>query len=273
MLLGLGCSGMALVQWRRGAMRCTPLPLSKDSFDRCPTAWRLRSTTVPAPRLALALADLLGVGCRRKEPSQACCSSVNSFLYAAGSPLLHWRDDTVTDLKTTTAWAACLALLKAFLVQAGLDHDVHLETRGGSGLDFHVEHKQAVLGRRLGRGVDARLQHASTQAAWRRDAIIGGDDAPDGRKLPAAAQPAGAGAPDGLTFRAPTRSHRRSDCLGWQRPVGHGARRCATAYDQTAAGTPGVSVIPVGETWERAMRAPAWPTPTLRRRGAARPVS
>ncbi len=40
------------------------------------------------------------------------------------------------------------ALFKSFTAQAGLDYDVYLETRGGSGLEFHFENKLAVLGTR-----------------------------------------------------------------------------------------------------------------------------
>ena len=48
------------------------------------------------------------------------------------------------------------ALFKSFTQQAGLDYDVFLETRGGSGLDFHLENKRDVLGRR---GWDTVVMH------------------------------------------------------------------------------------------------------------------
>jgi hypothetical protein len=40
------------------------------------------------------------------------------------------------------------ALFKPFTEQAGLRYDVYLETRGGSGLDFHLENKLGVIGQR-----------------------------------------------------------------------------------------------------------------------------
>ena len=48
------------------------------------------------------------------------------------------------------------ALFKSFTQQAGLDYDVFLETRGGSGLDFHLENKLGVIGRR---GWDKVVMH------------------------------------------------------------------------------------------------------------------
>jgi hypothetical protein len=38
-------------------------------------------------------------------------------------------------------------LFKVFTIQAGLDYDVALETRSGSGLDFHLQNKLDVIGR------------------------------------------------------------------------------------------------------------------------------
>jgi len=40
------------------------------------------------------------------------------------------------------------ALFKSFTQQAGLDYEVALETRGGSGLDFHLADKLDVIGKR-----------------------------------------------------------------------------------------------------------------------------
>ena len=40
------------------------------------------------------------------------------------------------------------ALFKSFTQQPGLDYDVSLETRGGSGLDFHLANKLTEIGSR-----------------------------------------------------------------------------------------------------------------------------
>ena len=71
----------------------------------------------------------------------------NSFTYGWGSPVRHYRASTVTDLNNEGI-GGVPALLKSFADQAGLDYDVYLETRGGAGIDFHLENKLAVIGRR-----------------------------------------------------------------------------------------------------------------------------
>lgn len=71
----------------------------------------------------------------------------NSFTYAYGSAAKFYRADSVTDLNNEGI-GGVPALFKSFTDQAGLDYDVSLETRGGSGLDFHLENKLGVIGRR-----------------------------------------------------------------------------------------------------------------------------
>jgi len=71
----------------------------------------------------------------------------NSFTYGFGSAVRYYRADTVTDLNSEGI-GGVPALFKSFADQAGLDYEVYLETRGGSGLDFHLENKLGVIGRR-----------------------------------------------------------------------------------------------------------------------------
>ena len=71
----------------------------------------------------------------------------NSFTFGAGSPVQFYRADTVSDLNNEGK-GGVPALFKSFTAQAGLEYDVSLETRGGSGLEFHLENKRAVLGKR-----------------------------------------------------------------------------------------------------------------------------
>ena len=71
----------------------------------------------------------------------------NSFTYGWGSPVRHYRADSVTDLNNEGI-GGVPALFKSFADQAGLDYDVYLETRGGAGIDFHLENKLGVIGRR-----------------------------------------------------------------------------------------------------------------------------
>lgn len=71
----------------------------------------------------------------------------NSFTYAQGSAVHYYRASTVTDLNKQGV-GGLPALFKTFTTEAGLNFDVTLETQGGVGLDWHLEHKTAVLGER-----------------------------------------------------------------------------------------------------------------------------
>ena len=109
----------------------------------------IRITTALAAGLMLALSGQM----------QAAGTSLlfigNSFLFAYGSPARFYRASTVTDLNNEGI-GGVPALVKSFTEQAGLDYDIALETRGGSGLDFHLEQKKGVIGRR---GWDKVVMH------------------------------------------------------------------------------------------------------------------
>src|SRR5258708_30054226 len=91
----------------------------------------------------------------------------NSFLFGSGSAVRVYRGDTVTDLNHEGI-GGVPALFKSFTQQAGLDYDVSLETRGGVGLDFHLENKLGVIG---SRGWDTVVMHgySTLDAAKPRD--------------------------------------------------------------------------------------------------------
>ena len=71
----------------------------------------------------------------------------NSFTYGLGSAVHYYRNNTVTDLNNEGV-GGVPALFKVFTVQAGLTFDVSLETRGGVGLDFHLQNKKAEISSR-----------------------------------------------------------------------------------------------------------------------------
>ena len=79
----------------------------------------------------------------------------NSFLYGYGSAVRFYRTNTVTDLNNGGI-GGVPALLKSCTLQADLDYDLSLETRGGSGLHFHLNEKLGVMGRR---GWDKVVMH------------------------------------------------------------------------------------------------------------------
>ena len=175
----------------------------------------------------------------------------NSFTFAANSPVRFYRADTITDLNSEGI-GGVPALFKSFTQQAGLDYDVFLETRGGSGLDFHLENKLGVIGRR---GWDAVVMHGTS--------TLDADKPRDPAKLIATSKQMA----DFLRTRNPnvqlylmatwSRADQTYPAAGaWAgQPIEAMARDVRAAYDKAAAGAPGVkSVIPVGEAWTRAIQ-------------------
>src|SRR3984957_2201672 len=71
----------------------------------------------------------------------------NSFTFAYGSPVRYYRGDSVTDLNRD-GQGGVPALFKSFTSQAGLSYDVYLETEPGVGLDWHLQHKLGLIGKR-----------------------------------------------------------------------------------------------------------------------------
>jgi hypothetical protein len=143
------------------------------------------------------------------------------------------------------------ALFKSFADQAGLDYDVALETRGGTGLDFHLQEKRELI---LKRGWDVVVAHGySTLDA----------EAPrDPKKLIATSRELAEALrgknPEVDLYLMATWS--RADQVypaegAWNgRPIEEMATDIRAAYDAAAAGAE-AKVIPVGTAWNRAMRA------------------
>jgi hypothetical protein len=173
----------------------------------------------------------------------------NSFTFGAGSPVRFYRNDTVTDLNDEGI-GGVPALFKSFADQAGLDYDVALETRGGTGLDFHLAEKRDLIVRR---GWDIVVAHGySTLDA----------DAPrDPEKLIATsrelAEALRSKNPDVELHLMATWS--RADQVypaegAWAgRPIEAMATDIRAAYDAAAAGAR-AKVIPVGGAWNRALQ-------------------
>ena len=89
--------------------------------------------------LTLLLATVPGMA--EAQPSPSILFVGNSFTYGYGSAARFYRSETVTDLNDEGV-GGVPALFKSFTEQAGLDYDVDLETRGGSGFEFHLEEKR-----------------------------------------------------------------------------------------------------------------------------------
>jgi hypothetical protein len=175
----------------------------------------------------------------------------NSFTFAANSPVRFYRAGTVTDLNSEGI-GGVPALFKSFTQQAGLDYDVFLETRGGTGLDFHLENKLGVIGRR---GWDAVVLQAYS--------TLDADKPRDPAKLIATSKQMA----NFLRARNPkvdiymmatwSRADQVYPAAGaWAgRPIEAMARDVRAAYDKAAAASAARAVMPVGEAWTRAMQA------------------
>ncbi|GJM12540.1 MAG: hypothetical protein DHS20C12_09430 [Pseudohongiella sp.] len=176
----------------------------------------------------------------------------NSFTYGYGSAAKFYRADSVTDLNNEGI-GGVPALFKSFTDQAGLDYDVYLETRGGSGLDFHLENKLGVIGRRPW---DQVVMHGYS--------TLDSNDAGNPRVL---VDTAGQMADflEGLNsdveiFLTATWSRAdrvyTSDSPWRDTPIEQMAIDVRAGYDQAAAGAAAIKgVNGVGEAWTRAMDA------------------
>ena len=175
----------------------------------------------------------------------------NSFLYGSGSAVRFYRANTVTDLNNEGI-GGVPALFKSFTQQAGLDFEVALETRGGSGLDFHLANKLDVINKR---SWDTVVMHGFS--------LLDADRPRDPAKLVATSKQMA----DVLRAKNPAvtiylmATWARADHVypakgAWAgQPVEVMARDIRAAYDQAAAVAKPKAVIPVGESWTRAIQS------------------
>jgi hypothetical protein len=175
----------------------------------------------------------------------------NSFTFGAGSPVHFYRASSVTDLNDEGN-GGVPALFKSFTDQAGLDYDVYLETRGGSGLEFHLENKQREI---AGRPWDVVVAHGQSTLDFEKPR--------DPAKLIATTKQLA----DLLRSKNPSvaiylmATWSRADQTykaggAWYgQPIEAMARDVRAAYDGAAAGARGIkAVMPVGEAWTRAIQ-------------------
>ena len=174
----------------------------------------------------------------------------NSFLFGSGSAVRFYRADTVTDLNNEGI-GGVPALFKSFTQEAGLDYDVSLETRGGSGLDFHLANKLEAIGRR---GWDTVIMHGYS--------TLDADKPRDPAKLVATSKQMA----DFLRTRNPkvdlylmatwSRADETYPAKGaWAgQPIDAMAHDVRAAYDKAAGAAGAKAVIPVGEAWTRAIQ-------------------
>ena len=185
-----------------------------------------------------------------QESSRSILFVGNSFTFAANSPVRYYRSGSVTDLNNE-GQGGMPALFKSFADQAGLEYDVYLETRGGTGIDFHLDNKLGTIGRRAW---DTVVMHGYS--------TLDEDKPRDPGKLVATSKQMS----DFLRTRNPnTQIYLMST---WSRadetyspkgawtgqPIEAMAKDIRAAYDKAAAGAGAKAVIPVGEAWNRAFQ-------------------
>ncbi len=174
----------------------------------------------------------------------------NSFTFGAGSAVRFYRNHTVTDLNDEGV-GGVPALFESFTEQAGLEYDVSLETRGGTGLDFHLAEKRDLIERHRW---DVVVAHGYS--------TLDADQPRNPAKLAATAKELA----DVLRARNPRvalflmATWARADQVypaegAWAgATVAKMAADVRAAYDAASAGA-GATVIPVGDAWNRAMQA------------------
>jgi hypothetical protein len=202
------------------------------------------------PLVGSIVAIVLALGAAEGAAGTSILFIGNSFTFGSGSAVRFYRANTVTDLNNEGI-GGVPALFKSFTQQAGLDYDVALETRGGSGLDFHLENKLGVIGRQ---GWDKVVMHGFS--------TLDADKPRDPAKLVATSKQMA----DFLRGRNPKvdlylmATWSRADQVypakgAWAgEAVDAMARDVRVAYDQAAAGAGVKAVIPVGDAWNRAMK-------------------
>jgi hypothetical protein len=176
----------------------------------------------------------------------------NSFTYGHGSALRYYRSETVRDLNRE-GQGGVPALFKSFTQQVGLDYDVAIETRGGTGIDWHLLNRLSVI----------------TQQPW--DIVVAhGFSTLDAKKpgnpeqliqtalqLAQALQAKNPKADLRLEATFPRADETYGPKGAWYgKTIGDMAKDVRAGYDLAAKSSPVIKgVIPVGEAWVRAMDA------------------
>ena len=175
----------------------------------------------------------------------------NSFTFAYGSPVRYYRAESVTDLNGS-GQGGVPALFKSFTVEAGLSYEVYLETEPGVGLDWHQEHKLAVLGRRPW---DAVVMHGFSTL----DSKKPGDPAllvASVRQMTEFLRAKNPKVDIRIMATWPRADQTYQPRGAWYgKPIEAMAHDVREGYNRAAEATAGIKVIPVGDAWIRAMHA------------------
>jgi hypothetical protein len=174
----------------------------------------------------------------------------NSFTFAYGSPVRYYRVDSVIDLNSA-GQGGVPALFKSFTSHAGLPYEVYLETEPGVGIDWHLEHRLEVIGQRPW---DAVVMHGFSTLDPKKP----GDPtllAANVRQMAQFLRTKNSKTDIRIMATWPRADQVYLPKGAWYgKPIEAMAHDLRDGYDRAAAGTAGITVVPVGDAWVRAMR-------------------
>jgi len=176
----------------------------------------------------------------------------NSFTFGFGSPVRYFRPDTVTDLNSS-GQGGVPALFKSFTSEAGLSYEVYLETQPGVGIDWHLEHKLEVIGKRPW---DSVVMHGFSTLDPKKpgDPAVLIASVKQMTEFLRAKNPA-------VEIRVLSTWPRADQVYlpsgAWfGKPIDTMAKDIRDGYNLAAAASPGIkAVVPVGDAWIRAMHS------------------
>jgi hypothetical protein len=173
----------------------------------------------------------------------------NSFTFAYGSPVRYYRAESVTDLNGE-GQGGVPALFKSFTTQAGLSYEVYLETQPGVGIDWHLEHRLDLIGQRPW---DSVVMHGFSTLDPKKP----GDPSvliASVQQMASALRAKNPKVEIRVMATWPRADQTYQPQGAWYgKPIEAMAHDLRDGYNRAAAGMPGISVIPVGDAWIRAM--------------------
>jgi hypothetical protein len=199
---------------------------------------------------ALALSLPLAMAPAAAQAATSVLFIGNSFTFGYGSAMRFYRADTIRDLNLE-GQGGVPALFKSFTQQVGLDYDVAIETRGGTGIDWHLAKKLSVINQQPW---DIVVAHGFSTL----DAQKPGDATKlveTAKQLATALQGRNPKADLRLEATFPRADLTYGPKGAWfGKTIGDMANDIRAGYDQAAKTSPVIKgVIPVGEAWVRAM--------------------
>ncbi len=176
----------------------------------------------------------------------------NSFTFGWGSPVQFYRAQTVTDLNGQGI-GGVPALFKVFTMEAGQDWEVSLETQPGVGMDWHYANRRELLASRS-------WDHVTMMGYSLLDRAKPGDPAllvQSAQQMAALLQGVNPQVDIQLEATFPRADQLYVATGHWfGKSVDAMVHDIRTGYDLAAATHPAIhGVVPVGETWARAMRS------------------